>query len=47
MSAFRVTIKTAHGVTHYFALASSSAGACEDAVDAQCDEPCGVTAQPL
>ena len=47
MSAFRVTVKTSLGVTHYYALASTSAGACEDAVAAQGDEPCGVTAHPL
>ena len=47
MSAFRVTVKTLCGVTHYYALASTAASACEDAVDAQCGEPCGVTAHPL
>ena len=47
MSAFRVTVKTSLRVTHYYALASTAAGACEDAVDAQCGEPCGVTAHPL
>lgn len=47
MSAFRVTVKTSHAETHYYALASTAAGACEDAVDAQGGEPCGVTAHPL
>ena len=47
MSAFRVTVKTSHAETHYYALASTAAGACLDAIDAQCGEPCGVTAHPL
>ena len=47
MSAFRITVKTSSAVTHYYALASTAAGACEDAVAAQGDEPCGVSAQPL
>ncbi|WP_175445217.1 hypothetical protein [Janthinobacterium sp. HH106] len=47
MSAFRVTVKTSRGVTRYYALASTAASACEDAVEAQCGEPCGVTAHPL
>ena len=47
MSAFRVTVKTSLGVTHYYALASTAAGACEDAIAAQGDEPCGVAAHPL
>ncbi len=47
MSAFRVTVKTSHAETHYYALASTAAGACLDAIAAQGDEPCGVAAHPL
>jgi len=47
VSAFRVTVKTSHAETHYYALAATSAGACEDAIAAQGDEPCGVSAHPL
>lgn len=47
MSAFRVTVTTSCAVTRYYALASTACAACEDAVDAQCGEPCGVSAHPL
>ena len=47
MSAFRVTVTTSSAVTRYYALASTAGAACEDAVDAQCGEPCGVSAHPL
>lgn len=47
MSAFRVTVTTSCAVTRYYALASTAGAACEDAIAAQGDEPCGVAAHPL